>query len=223
MGFLEKLMGKREEEPGPVDIKGLYNENVKDIEDTRSMSDSQQMKKAIMDYQDPDNVEKREIFIFEDNRKLFPDFFLPYYWVATYHFDRGNFESAEKVLIEGIEKCRIKSILCRRLAEYYFLKNRLEPSLYWFFTAIMAGDKTMDFHSFMYLGYIFEEHDMKEASQWARRRARGIAYKLFYDAAEYSGRKRDMIKRVAASNKNEKTVCILNNFYRYAKNNIPEL
>jgi hypothetical protein len=223
VGLLEKLLGKQGGDEGPViDIKGkgMYDESIFDMEEKRTLTDVPKLKKAIIEYQEPGNIEKREIFTFEEEKKNYPDFYLPYYWVATYHFDKNNFDQAKDILMEGISKSKMKSVLCRRLAEFYFLKNKFESALYWFFTAIMANKSNVDFHSYMYLGYIFEEHGMKDASNWARRRARGITYRLFYDSAEYSHKKRDKIKQITSLNKNEHTGSLLRDFYRYAKKNI---
>ena len=184
MGLFDTLLGKNEIEESPRDIEGLYDRTIKDQEDIATVMASPKFKEAINEYQRPENVRRDHVFIFEEERRRVPDFYLPYYWLASYNMDMNNPDMAKSILKEGIERCRIKSVLCRKLAEIYFETNRLEDALYWFFTAIMAGGRDTDFHSFLYLGYIFDEYGMKEASWWARRRARGISYNYFYVAAE---------------------------------------
>ncbi|MCD1294141.1 hypothetical protein CUJ83_03925 [Methanocella sp. CWC-04] len=220
MGLLERIFGEKEGDVVSTDISGLYEQRIQDMEEKRTLSDNKKLQKAIMDYQDPENTEKREIFVFEEEINNNPDYYLPYYWSATHKFNKGNFEQAKEILIKGIEKCKLKSVLCRRLAEFYFMKGHLENALYWFFTALMASSSDTDFHSYFYLGYIFEAHGMKDASQLARRKGRGIAYRLFYDTAEYSKSKAEKIKTHAVSIKNEKTLKMLKDFYRYEKKNL---
>lgn len=225
MGLLDKLIGKKEEEniAGPVDVAGLFDPGVKDVKDTRTLNESPTLQKAIMEYQSPNNVEKREIFVFDSEIRRTPDFYLPYYWAATYNYDRGNLEEARKVLLEGIKGCKVKSVLCRRLAEFCFQKGRMDEALYWFFTTIMADSDSIDFHSYLYLGYVYEAYGMKSAARWMLRRAHGISYKLLFQAAEYSAKKRDNIKSAAMKNKSDAAMNNLENFYRYARQNLRQL
>ena len=220
MGLLETLTGRRE---SPVDITGLFDQNIKDMADTRAAGESPALNKAIMEYQSPDNVEKSEIFTFDSEIRRAPDFYLPYYWAATYNFDKGNFEEAKKILLEGIKNCRIKSVLCRRLGEFYFLKGDVEDALYWVFTTIMADTSSIDYHSYLYLAYIFEVYGMKKAAGWALRRSRGISYKILMEAAEYSPKKKERINSIAQAHKSESIAKKLDSFYRYAKPTLKQL
>ncbi len=210
------LMGKREES-GPADIAGLFDQSIKDAADPRTIGESPALNKAIMEYQSPDNVEKKEIFTFDSEIRRAPDFYLPYYWAATYHFDKGNFDEAKKILLEGIKNCRIKSVLCRRLGEFCLQKGDVANALYWFFTTAMADTSSIDYHAYLYLAYIFEVYGMRKAEGWALRRARGISYKILMQAAEYSARKKEKIKGVAEAHKSEAVAKKLDGFYRYAK------
>jgi hypothetical protein len=209
-------MGKREES-GPEDIAGLFDQSIKDTADPRTVGESPALNKAIMEYQSPDNVEKKEIFTFDSEIKRAPDFYLPYYWAATYHFDKGNFDEAKKILLEGIKNSRIKSVLCRRLGEFCLLKGDVEGSLYWFFTTVMADTSSIDYHAYLYLAYIFEVYGMKKAEGWSLRRARGISYKILMQAAEYSAKKKENIKSIAGAHKSDAVAKKLDDFYRYAK------
>ncbi len=223
MGLLDKLMGKGEQGEGPVDVAGLFDRGISDTGDPRTVNESPALSKAIMDYQSPNNVEKREGFTFDSEVRRAPDFYLPYYWAATYRFDKGNFEEAKKVLLEGIKNCKIKSVLCRRLGEFYFLKGDVEGALYWFFTTIVADTGSIDYHSYLYLAYISEAYGLKKLTSWALRRARGISYKILMEAAEYSPGKKEKIRGIAEKNKSERIAKKLMDFYRYAKPRLGEL
>lgn len=227
MGLLDKLMGKKEEEegfkPASVDVTGLFDANIKDQPDKRTISEYPELKKAIMEYQSPENVEKREIFTFDEMVKRVPDYYLPYYWAATYHFDKGNFEEARKILEEGISKSAVKSVLCRRLGEFYYSKGKVEEALYWLFTTVMADTSSIDYHSYLYLAYIYEVYGLKSAERWMLRRSRGIAYKLLFQHAEYSQKKKEKIMHTAAMNKSERIGKKLNDFYVYARSHLKEL
>lgn len=225
MGLLDKLMGKGEESEseGPVDVTGLFDQNIKDTKDARTINESPALSKAIMDYQSPNNVEKREIFTFDSEIRRALDFYLPYYWAATYHFDKGNLEEAKKILLEGIKNCKVKSVLCRRLGEFYFLSGDVERALYWFFNTIMADTGSIDYHSYLYLAYIFEVYEMKKAATWALRRARGISYKLLFEVAEYSPKKKEKVKDIAEKNKSERIVKKLEGFFLHAMPKLKEL
>ncbi|MDI6896851.1 hypothetical protein [Methanocella conradii] len=222
MGLLDKLMGKGEESPG-VDVSGMFDGSLKDVKDPRNVNDSPALSKAIMDYQSPNNVDKLEVFTFESEMRRMPDFYLPYYWAATYHFDKGNFEEAKKILLDGIKNCKVKSVLCRRLGEFYFLGGDVENGLYWFFTTMMADTGNIDYHSHLYLAYVFEAYGMKKAAAWAMRRARGISYKLLMQAAEYSAKKKERIVGIAMKNKSEQIARKLEGFYTYAKPALKDL
>jgi hypothetical protein len=231
LGLLDKLTRKEPEkieEPetetfGQVDITGLFDPNVKDEKDYRNINASPLLQEAIGDYQSMGNVEKREIFIFDSEMKSMPDFYLPYYWSATYNFDKGNVEEAKKILIEGIKKCMVKSVLCRRLGEYSFLKGDVNDALYWFFTAVMSDTGNIDYHSYSYLAYIYEAYGMTKASEWSLRRARGIIYKLLMQSAEYSEDKKKKIIDIAEKNKSDQTAKKLEDFYSYARPRIKNL
>ena len=220
MGLLDKLMGREEV---TVDVAGLFDGNIKDTKDTRTINDSPKLQEAIADYQDLNNVEKREIFTFDGEMKKAPDFYLPYYWAATYHFDRGNFEEAKKILLDGIKNCAVKSVLCRRLGEFYFLRQDVNNAIYWLFTTIMADTSNIDYHAYLYLAYIYEAYGMKKASSWSLRRARGISYKLIFEGAEYSTKKKENIKNIAAKNTSEQIAKKLDDFYRYGRTTLKEL
>ncbi|WP_174591715.1 hypothetical protein [Methanocella conradii] len=223
MGLLDKLMGKGEESDIQVDVSGMFDGSLKDVKDARIVNESPALSKAIMDYQSPNNVDKLEVFTFESEMRRMPDFYLPYYWAATYHFDKGNFEEAKKILLDGIKNCKVKSVLCRRLGEFYFLGGDVENGLYWFFTTMMADTGNIDYHSYLYLAYVFEAYGMKKAAAWAMRRARGISYKLLMQAAEYSAKKKEKIVGIAMKNKSEQIARKLEGFYRYAKPALKDL
>lgn len=219
MGKKGEKEGKEEEETaaGAIDAAGLFGLNIADVKDDRTVSQMPALQKAIMEYQSPENMEKREIFTFDSEMRVNPDFYLPYYWAATYHFDKGNFDEAKKILLDGIKNCNIKSVLCRRLGEFCFLKGDVDSALYWFFTTVMADTGSIDYHSYIYLGYVYEVYGMDRASAWALRRARGITYKLLQVATEYLPKKKEQIMGIAAGCRSERTAKKLGDFYRYAK------
>jgi len=70
------LMGKREQ-PGPEEIAGLFDHSIKDVADPRVIGESPALNKAIMEYQSPDNVEKKEIFTFDSEVRRAPTFTCP--------------------------------------------------------------------------------------------------------------------------------------------------
>jgi len=222
VGLLEKLMG-RPEGSGPVDITGLFDQTIKDTADSRTIGESPALNAAITEYQSLDNVDKNEIFTFDSEIRRAPDFYLPYYWAATYHFDKGNFQEAKKILLEGIKNCHIKSVLCRRLGEFTLLSGDVEGALYWLFTTTMADTGNIDYHSYLYLAYVFEAYGMKQAEGWALRRARGVSYKILNEAAEYSAKKKEKIRGIAQASKSEAIAKKLDSFYRYAKPVLKEL
>jgi hypothetical protein len=223
MGLLDKLMGKGGDEEIKGDVTGLFDPNIRDVKDTRTINESQALNKAIMEYQSPNNVDKREIFTFDSEIRNTPDFYLPYYWAATYHFDKGNFEEAKKILLDGIGNSNIKSVLCRRLGEYYFLSGDVEGALYWLFTTITADTGDIDYHTYLYLAYIYEAYGMKKGAGWMLRRARGISYKLLMQAAEYSAKKKEKILDIALNKKSESVQRKLESFYAYARRNVKPL
>ncbi len=222
MGLLDRLMG-RGDEGKQVDVAGMFDDKLKDEKDARNINESPALSKAIMDYQSPNNVDKLEVFTFESEMRRAPDFYLPYYWAATYHFDKGNFDEAKNILMEGIKNCKVKSVLCRRLGEFYFLRGDVEGGLYWLFTTMMADTGNIDYHACLYLAYIFEAYGMKKAAAWAMRRARGISYKLLMQAAEYSSKKKERIVGIALKNKSEQVAKKLEGFYSYARPALKDL
>jgi hypothetical protein len=218
-------MGKEEDSKGQgaVDVSGLFDKSVADVKDPRTINESPALSNAIKEYQSPENVEKGEIFTFDSEMRRTPDFYLPYYWAATYNFDKGNFEEAKKILLEGIKNCNIKSVLCRRLGEYYLLRGDVDHALYWFFTTIMADTANIDYHAYLYLAYIAEVYGQKKITSWALRRSRGISYKILMEAAEYSAKKKEKIKDIAQKNKSDLIAGKLESFYRYAKPTLKEI
>jgi TPR repeat protein len=200
----------------------VYDASVKDLPEQRTPGFDKALTKAIHDYTEPENVRKTEIFRFEEAKRREPDFYLPYYWIATYNMERKNYQVAVDVLREGIRQARTKSILCRRLGECYFGLKDMEQAAFWFCTAVMAGDQT-DFHVYLYLGYMYDAYGMKEASYWARRRARGISYQLTYMALEYLKRDMDRIKEVALEHKTDRVKRMLAAFYPFAKKKLGHL
>jgi hypothetical protein len=215
MGLLDIITGRKEQAPA-IDLALVYDTSVKDLPEPRFPGFDEALTKAIQDYTSLDNVRKNEIFQFEAARLREPDFYLPYYWIATYHMNHKNYQSAIDVLHEGIEKSRTKSILCRRLGECYFWAGNLEKAVYWFCTAIMAGDQT-DYHVYLFLGYMYAAYGMKNASYWAIRRARGISYQLTYMALEYLKKDSDRIKEIAMQNETDRVHRMLAAFYPFAK------
>ena len=215
MGLLEAL--RRKEPVLPLDLSLVYDRTIVDEPDSRNAIQHQNLARAIRDYQSPENPRKREeVFVFEEERRRQPDYYLPVYWVARSFMDKKNYGAAVEVLREGIAKCKIKGVLCRLLGQCYFGLGDLEKSIYWFCTAIMAGEDK-DYHSHLYLGYMYEALGMKEASWWIRRRARGISYVTIGIAMEYDPRSIDVIEQFAREHRTERAVQMLETFYRYAE------
>jgi TPR repeat protein len=221
MGLLDTIIRKEARAPD-IALKEAYDASIKDLPEPRVPGFDRVLTKAINDYTSPENVRKTEIFQIEEARRREPDFYLPYYWIASYHMEHKNYMPAIEILQEGIAKSRTKSVLCRRLGECYFRAGDLEKAIYWFCTAIMAGDQT-DFHVYLYLGYIYDACGMKEASYWARRRARGISYQMTYMALEYLKQDMDRIKEVALQHKTERAQRMLAAFYPFAKKKLGHL
>jgi hypothetical protein len=221
MGLLDTIT-RREAKAPPIDLKEVYDASIKDLPEPRIPGFDKVLTKAIRDYTAPENVRKTEIFQFEEARRREPDFYLPYYWIATYHMEHKNYRPAIDALHEGVAKARTKSILCRRLGECYLWAGDVEKAVYWLGTAIMAGDQT-DFHAYLYLGYIYDAYGMKEASYWARRRARGISYQLTYMALEYLKQDMDRIKEVALQHRTEHAQRMLAALYPFAKKKLGHL
>lgn len=215
MGLVDSIFG-REQKPLPVDLAEVYDASVTDRPEVRMLSHNRRLADAIQDFQDhEDNPRPQEIFIFEEERRLQPDYHVPYYWCASYHMKKRNYEMAKDVLRTGIIQCNAKSALCRRLAECYFCTEDLEKSIYWFCTAIMAGDQT-DFNPYLFIGYMCDAYHRKKAAYWARRRARGISYTMTYAALEYVPSDRDKIMALAEKKKTDKAVAMLETFYLHA-------
>jgi hypothetical protein len=221
MGLLDTIAGRRAEAPA-IDLREVYDAAIKDLPELRVPGFDQKLAKAVQDYAAPENVRKTEIFQFEDAKRREPDFYLPYYWIATYHMDRKNHQAALDVLHEGIERARTKSILCRRLGECYFWLEDMEKAVYWLCTAVMAGDQT-DFHWYLFLGYMYEAYGMKNASYWARRRARGISYQMTYMALEYRKQDIERIEEVALQHRTGRAEQMLAAFYPFAKKKLGHL
>ncbi len=217
MGLLEIFRGEKPEAPA-IGLSEVYDASIKDLPDSRIPAHDQALAKAIQDYVTDENanVKYNQIFRFEEARHREPDFYLSYYWIATYNMDRKNYQQAIEVLKDGIAKSLVKSPLCRRLAECYFWSGDVERAIYWFCTAIMAGDQT-DYNVYLYLGYIFEAYGLKKASYWARRRGRGISYQMTYVAIEYMKRDIDRITDMVNRHKNEHSRRMLEAFYPFAK------
>jgi tetratricopeptide (TPR) repeat protein len=129
MGLLEIFRGEKSKAPA-IDLREVYDATIKDLPDPRIPSHDQALAKAIQDYLAEDNVRKSEIFRFEEARHREPDFYLAYYWIATYHMGMKNYQQAIEVLKDGIAKSLIKSPLCRRLAECYFWSGDVERAIY---------------------------------------------------------------------------------------------
>lgn len=214
MGLLD-VLGKKDE-GSSIDLDLVYDRTVVDDPGAQVATRDPALAEAIRGYQAPENTRKPEIFTFEDERRRHPDNYLPCYWVATSHMDRKNYPVAVGVLQEGIRQCRVKSVLCRRLGECYMNLGDLEKAIYWFCTAVMAGERN-DYHSELYLGYLCDAFGMKKASQWLRRRARGISYMNTYIAVEYTTDSIDKIMAIARERRTERAVKMLDAFYRHAR------
>jgi hypothetical protein len=221
MGLLETITGREAKVPA-MDLKEVYDASVRDQPEPRVPGFDKALTKAIQDYTAPENVRKMEIFQFGEAKRREPDFYLPYYWIASHNMERKNYRPAIDVLHEGIREARTKSVLCRRLGECYLWAGDVEKAVYWLCTAIMAGDQT-DFHAYLYLGYIYDAYGMKEASCWARRRARGISYQLTYMALEYLKQDMDRIKEKALQHKTDRAQQMLAAFYPFAKKKLGRL
>jgi tetratricopeptide (TPR) repeat protein len=221
MGLLDTIT-RREAKAPAIDLKDVYDASIKDQPEPRFPGFDEALTQAINRYTSLENVRKTEIFQFEAARLREPDFYLPYYWVASYHMDHKNYQTAIEVLHEGIRQARTKSVLCRRLGECYFRIGDIEKAIYWLCTAIMAGDQT-DFHAYLYLGYIYAAYGMKNASYWAIRRARGISYQMTYMALEYIERDSDQIKEIAVRHRTERAQRMLSAFYPFAKKKLGHL
>jgi hypothetical protein len=215
MGLLEFLHA-RKERPLPIPLDQVYDASIKDEPEDRMLVQNRRLADAIQEFQDhEDNPRPQEMFIFEEQRRLQPDYHVPYYWSASYHMKKRNYELAKDVLKAGITQCRGKSALCRRLAECYFCTGDLEQSIYWFCTAIMAGDQT-DFNPYLFIGYMCDAYGLKKEAYWARRRARGISYTMSYAVLEYVHSDRDKIMDFATVKKTDKAVKMLQAFYLHA-------
>lgn len=222
MGLLE-FFSRRTEKPQPIGLEQVYDASIRDEPEIRMLAHNRRLADAIQDFQDhEDNPRPQEIFTFEDERRLQPDYHVPYYWCASYYMKKRNYELAKDVLRAGIEKCRGKSALCRRLAECYFCTGDLEQSIYWFCTAIMAGDQT-DFNPYLFIGYMCDAYGLKKQAYWARRRARGISYAMSYAVLEYVHSDRDKIMAFATDKKTEKAVKMLEAFYLHASKALGDL
>jgi hypothetical protein len=221
MGLLDTIT-RRDARAPAIDLTEAYDASIKDLPEPRVPDFDKALTKAINDYTAPENVRKTEIFQFEEAKRREPDFYLPYYWIATYHLERKNHPAALDVLHEGIDRARTKSILCRRLGECYFRTRDMEKAAYWLCTAVMAGDQT-DYHTYLYLGYMYDAYGMKEASYWARRRARGISYQMTYMALEYLKQDIDRIKEVALQHRTDRAQRMLAAFYPFAKKKLGHL
>jgi TPR repeat protein len=221
MGLLDTITGHKAKAPA-IDMSEVYDASIKDLPEPRFPAFDEALAKAIQDYTAPENVRKGEIFQFEAAKLREPDFYLPYYWIATYHMSHKNYQPAIDVLREGIRQARTKSVLCRRLGECYFRARDMEKAVYWFCTAVMAGDQT-DYHVYLYLGYMYDAYGMNEAPYWARRRARGISYQLTYMALEYLKGDMDRIKEVALQYRTERAERMLAAFYPFAKKKLGHL
>lgn len=220
MGLLDVL---RKEDKGPsLDLSLVYDRSVVDDPDALLGTQDPALADAIRNYQVPENSQKSEVYTFEEERHLHPDYYLPHYWVATAHMDKKNYPAAVAVLQEGIRQCRVKSVLCRRLGECYLNLGNLEKAIYWFCTAVMAGEKN-DYNSDLYLGYIAEAFSLKKASYWFRRRARGISYLTTYIAIEYTKESIDRIEAIVRQHRSEHALQMLEAFYLHAKKSLGNL
>lgn len=215
MGLLDLLRG-RKDDLQPIDISEVYDASVKDRHEPRLPNFSPQLVEAIQRYLDRENVRKAEIFVFEQERHRLPDYYVPYYWSATYNMDRKNYDAAKEILKEGIDKCLVKSVLCRRLGECCFWSGDVEQAVYWFCTSIMAGDQ-VDHNAYLFLGYMYDAYGMKKASWWARRRARGISYSMISVAVEYTKPLMERIKSITKEKQSDKIRKMLATFYTHAK------
>jgi tetratricopeptide (TPR) repeat protein len=221
MGLLDMITKHKPEVPA-IDLSEVYDASIKDLPEPRPPGFDKVLAKAVRDYTASDNVRRTEIFQFEEAKKREPDFFLPYYWIATHHMKYKNYAAVIETLQEGIRQARTKSVLCRRLGECYFSAGDMEKAVYWFCTAVMAGDQT-DFHVYLYLGYIYEAYGMKNASYWARRRARGISYQMTYMALEYVQQDMERIIEVARQHRTERVQRMLAALYPFAKKKLGHL
>jgi len=214
MGLLDSLLG-RNDKPLPIGLDEVYDATIKDGLEPRLLSHDAVLANAIQDFLDHGDTGRQLIFVFEEARKREPDYHVPYYWCALYNMKGRNYPAAMAILREGIEKCRVKSVLCRELAECYFCTENLEMSIYWFCTSIMAGDQT-DFNPYLFIGYMCDALGLKDAAWWARRRARGISYTMSGAATEYIGSDRDRIMALASKKKTDRAVKMLSAFYLHA-------
>ena len=219
MGIFDLLY--RKEKPLPLDPGEVFDCSIKDEPEPRLLSGNMRLANTILDFQDQ-GARPAEMFVFEDERRLQPDYHVPYYWCASYYMKMRNYAEAKSVLREGITKCRSKSQLCRRLAECYFCTEDLEESIYWFCTAIMAGDQT-DFNPYLFIGYMCDAYGMKDAAWWARRRARGISYTMSFAVLEYVHSDRERIMELALKKKSDKAAKMLETFYLYASKKLGNL
>ncbi|HMK48069.1 MAG TPA: hypothetical protein VK436_15720 [Methanocella sp.] len=221
MGLLDSLLGRNHRQP-PINIDEVYDVTIRDELEPRLLSHNTKLTNAIQDFLDHGDPERRLIFIFEEARKNEPDYHVPYYWCALCNMKRRNYPAAMTILSEGIEKCKVKSVLCRELAECHFCMEDLEKSIYWFCTSIMAGDQT-DFNPYLFIGYMGDAWGMNDAAWWARRRARGISYTMSGAATEYIGSDRDRIMALASKKKTDQAVKMLETFYLHASRKLGNL
>lgn len=214
MGLLSSFFPGKEK-PLPISLDQVYDSTIKDEPEPRMIAHHPRMADAIQAFLDEGASNRQLIFVFEEERKREPDYHLAYYWSALFNMKSRNYPVAMEILREGIARCRTKSPLCRELAECHFCVEDLEQSIYWFCTAIMAGDQT-DFNPYLFIGYMCDAYGLKEEAWWARRRARGISYTMSQAALEYVPSDRDRIMDLALKKRTEKAEKMLQAFYLYA-------
>jgi Zn finger protein HypA/HybF involved in hydrogenase expression len=92
-------------------------------------------------------------------RDKYPDFDLPYLWLADLYCKQGRYDEARNATTDGLQRAKAKYRLCHRRGYVEWKTNNVERAAKWWIKSIIIQISTKnlsDWAPFLYLSYIAE-------------------------------------------------------------------
>lgn len=127
----------------------------------------------------------------DELRKKYPDFYFPYYWLASIYRRQVRYDAARTALLEGLRLSQDKNNLCNALGQTEYEAGNLPGAVMWWIRCVLTQvhDKTAngkEYHAAQDLSYVAAELGLLEARahllQWADRLG-GSGIRLTAEAA----------------------------------------
>ena len=191
MNFLRKLFGKgfvRSSSirspaiTGDAYIDACFQFDFQEHHDTRNWREIPEAQ-ALVKFAREKNTEAalRQCQIVRDN---YPDFYWPYYWLATLYGGQGRLEDARQALTEGLGYAKSKYNLCGKMGEIEWEVGNLAEAVKWWLKSVIIQintDNLDTFTPFLRLSYIAQGFGLTDTQLLLIQYVDNINYAVRYD------------------------------------------